>query len=220
MLKKFFVFGIISPVLYLIHVILGGILWSGYSHIAQPISDLTATGAPNREMLGIFTNMYSIFGLIFALSAFIYLKKLRIKTINISMILFIAEFLITFLYSFFPEDLLGTAMTFRGFMHFVVTGLIVPVVILAPLFAGFGFRKLNDFKKFSIYSIATSIIIFVSGGISVAFAVNKTPFFGVAERINIGSLQLWVFIFALVLLLNDIEQPKIMNTGKNKVETV
>lgn len=89
-------------------------------------------------------------------------------------------------------------------MHLVVTGLIVPAAILSPLFAGLGFRKLHNFKKFSIYSIVTSIIIVVSGGMSVIFIANNIPFLGLIERINIGSLELWNFIFALVLLTIDI----------------
>lgn len=85
----------------------------------------------------------------------------------------------------------------------VVTSLIVPMVISAPLLAGLGFKKLNNYKGFSIYSIVTSIVIFVSGGASVIFAVNQMPFFGIIERITIGSSQLWTLIFALMLFTAD-----------------
>lgn len=204
MLRKLSVLGIIAPILYLIHVILGGILWKGYNHITQPISDLTAAAAPNRETLMIFTNLSGILGLIFIVSTFSYLRKLHIKTINIFMIFALAVSIITLSYGFFPEDLPGTPMTFRGIMHLVVTGLIVPAAILSPLFAGLGFRKLHNFKKFSIYSIATSLIIFVSGAVSVIFIANNIPYLGVIERINIGSLELWNFIFALIMLTTDV----------------
>ncbi|MFT8315372.1 MAG: DUF998 domain-containing protein [Clostridium sp.] len=204
MKKIYSIFGMISPLFYLIHVIIGSMLWSGYNNITQPISDLTATGAPNREILNIFTNMYGIFGLIFSIGSFNYLKKLKIKIINFSMIIFIAMVLIGVSYGFFPEDMAGATMTFEGFMHLVVTALIVPTAILAPLCTGIGFRKIADFKKFSSYSIATSVIIFVSGGMSVIAIANKIPIFGVIERINIGSLQLWIFIFALIIFTKDI----------------
>lgn len=220
MKKKLFIFGIISTLVYLIHVILGSILWKGYSNIRQPISDLTATGAPNAGILNIVTNISWLLGLIFILCAFIYLKELNIKEINISMILYLAESLITFSYTFFPEDMPGTTLTFTGFMHLAVTGLIVPVIILKLLFAGLGFRKLNGHSKFSTYSIVTSIIVFVSGIVTVIFAVNKVPFFGVAQRINIGSLELWQFIFALMLLTNDIQQSGSKSAAKNKAEVM
>lgn len=122
------------------------------------------------------------------------------------MTLFIVMVLIGLSYGFFPEDMADTTMTFKGFMHLVVTSLIVPTAILAPLFAGLGFKKLNNFKKFSSYSVVTSVIIFVSGGISVIAIANKIPIFGVIERINIGSLQLWIFIFALRIFTKDIDK--------------
>jgi len=43
--------GILAPVVYVITVILGGFLWPGYSHVSQPVSDLIATGAPNKSLL-------------------------------------------------------------------------------------------------------------------------------------------------------------------------
>ena len=206
MLKKLSIFGILSPLFYLLHIIIGSLLWKGYNQITQPISDLTATGAPNREILTVFTSIYGVCGLIFAISAFIYLRKLKIKTINISMLLLIAMFLIVFSYGFFPEDIPGTTLTFKGFMHLVVTGFVVPLAILSPLITGLGFRKLNNYKKLSVYSIVTSLVIFVSGGLSVAFIANKIPYFGIMERINIGSLELWLLVLALIIFTTDFEK--------------
>lgn len=161
MRKKLFVAGIISPVIYVLYVIIGGMLWKGYSQIKQPISDLSAKGAPNLGMLNTFGSLSQIFGFIFAISAFIYLRRFKIKA---------------------------------------VTALVVITIILMLVFAGVGFRKLNGYKKFSGYSIVTCIVIVISGISSGIVISNNIPIFGVVERINIGALQLWVFVFALVLL--------------------
>ncbi|MCR3757515.1 DUF998 domain-containing protein [Clostridium felsineum] len=200
MRKGIFITGIISPIIYVLYVIIGGVLWKGYSQVKQPISDLSASGAPNLGMLNNFGMLSQIFGLIFAIGAFIYLKKLKIKSLNISMLLLIAEGVVSISYSFFPEDMKGATLTFTGIMHFVVTGLIVPIVILMPLFAGIAFKKFNEYKRFSTYSIITSIVIFISGILSVVVMANDFPFFGVVERINIGALQLWILLFAIKLL--------------------
>ncbi|KHD36651.1 hypothetical protein NL50_09000 [Clostridium acetobutylicum] len=205
MKKGIFITGIISPVIYVLYVIIGGLLWKGYSQIKQPISDLSASGAPKLGILNGFCSLSQILGLIFAISAFIYVKKLNIKSLNISMLLLLAEAIISLSYAFFPEDIRGTALTFTGIMHFVITGLIVPIVILMPLFAGLSFRKFDGYVRFSNYSIFTSIIIFVSGILSIVVMANNLPFFGVVERINIGALQLWIFSFAVVLLNIKIE---------------
>ena len=220
MFKKLSIFGILSPFFYLLHIIIGSLLWKGYNQITQPISDLTATGAPNRELLSVFTTIYGLCGLIFAICAFIYLRQLKIKTINVSMLLLIAMFLVVFSYGFFPEDIPGTTLTFKGFMHLVVTGFVVPLAILSPLITGLGFRKLNNYKKLSIYSIGTSLIIFVSGGLSVAFMANKVPYFGIMERINIGSLELWLLVLALIIFTTDKEKFTLKGIGKNDLKVV
>ena len=69
--------GMLAVIIYLIHVILGGILWNGYSHLQQPISDMTATGAPDRNLLLFLTNIYGAMALIFAIS-FSYFKATSI----------------------------------------------------------------------------------------------------------------------------------------------
>lgn len=102
-------------------------------------------------------------------------------------------------YGLFPEDLPGSPMTFQGLMHYVVTGIIVPLTILSPLLTGVGMRRIDEFRRFSVYSIATSIIILTAGGISIFLAVNRMNYFGLFERINIGSLQLWMFLLSLKL---------------------
>lgn len=38
--------GMAAVLIYLLHVILGGLLWKEYSHLHEPISTLTASGAP------------------------------------------------------------------------------------------------------------------------------------------------------------------------------
>ncbi|HEX9061947.1 MAG TPA: hypothetical protein VF941_17360, partial [Clostridia bacterium] len=56
---------------------------------------------------------------------------------------------------------------------------------------------------YSLYSIMTGILMFVAGGISVYLMVNHLPYFGLVERINIGSLQLWMFITSQKFYMNS-----------------
>lgn len=202
MWKKLTVFGMMGALAYVLHVVLGGLLWKGYNHLIQPISDLTATGAPDKVLLTHITDIYAIFSIIFALSAFIFIRKFGSKSLKAGFILFLCMHLVSASYKFFPEDLPGHT-TFTGFMHFVVTGAVVPLAILSPLVVGIGFRGMKEFKCYSVYSVITSIVIFVAGGISVALLANKLPYFGLFERINIGSLQLWMFLISLKLFTMD-----------------
>ena len=196
-------FGIVAVLAYVVHVVLGGFLWQGYNHLQQPISDLTATGAPDRALLGNILLIYTFPAILFGLSAYIYLRNFAPKLSQVGMLLYTVMQLISFLYNFFPEDLPGAAMTVSGFMHIAITFLIVPLTILAPIFMGVGLRKLEKFRKYGVYCIVTGIIIFCAGGTATIFFANHLPYFGLVERINIGTLQLWTFVTAIKLLRTD-----------------
>jgi hypothetical protein len=199
MLRKLPIFGALAALVYLIHVVLGGILWEGYSHLMQPISDLTASGAPDRALLSVFTLIYGVFSIIFSISAYLYIRNFAPKIARTGMLFFLAMHVVSITYNLFPQDLPGAPVTFTGVMHLVVTGLIIPLTIISPILVGLGFRKMQAFKSYGIYSIITGVIIFVAGGTTAFFFMNKLPYFGLVERINIGFLQLWMFVTSIML---------------------
>lgn len=104
--------------------------------------------------------------------------------------------LISISYNFFPQDLSGNSTTYAGTMHSIVTALIVPFTILTPFLTGLGFIRNHKWKSFGKFSILTGILIFVFGGITAVFFINKLPYFGLVERLNIGVLQIWTFYFS------------------------
>lgn len=194
--------GTFGALLYVLHVVLGGILWQGYNHIQQPISDLTATGAPDRVLLSRITLGYALCSITFAVCAYLYLRNSVPKVTKAGMITFLAMQLVSLSYGWFPQDLPGSDVTFAGTMHLVVTGLIVPLTICSPLLIGLGLKKIDRFRNFAVYSIITSIILFFAGGTTAIFFANKLSGFGLFERINIGSLQLWMLVFSLTLFFD------------------
>jgi len=195
--------GMIAVVIYFLHILIGGYLWKTYSHLQQPISDLTATGAPNRFLLLMFTNIYAGLALIFASSFTFYERKKHNKLVFWGGISFIILHILSISYSFFPQDLPGADASFAGTMHLVVTALIVPFTILTPLLIGIGFKKENSYKALGNFSIICGILIIIFGGLSGFFFANKLPYFGLLERINIGILQIWTFILSYKLLGNQ-----------------
>lgn len=199
MAKKLTIFGALGVLAYVIHVVLGGFLWEGYSHLHQPISDLTARGAPDRVLLSSITFLYGVFSILFAASAYIVIKRFAPKISRIGMLLFLAMHGISITYGLFPQDLPGAPMTFTGVMHLVITALIVPLTILAPLLVGIGLRKSKGFESYGKYSIITGILILIAGGSAALFFANQWPYFGLVERINIGVLQLWMLVTSIRL---------------------
>jgi hypothetical protein len=195
---------VLAVLAYVLHIVLGGFLWNGYSHLMQPISDLTATGAPNREILEIILWFYAIPAILYGLFAYLYMRKFTPKVAQVGMLLYLIMQIVSFSYHFFPQDLPGAEPTFTGTMHLLVTFLIIPLTIFAPILIGAGFRKIIGFKRFGIYSIITGILIFIFGATTALFFAQKLPFFGLVERLNIGMLQIWTFITALKLFYTDI----------------
>ncbi len=191
----------IAVLFYVIHVLVGGFLWKGYNHLHQPISDLTARGAPNKSSMFVLTTIYGILALIFALS-FTILESGKYKKVAIwGGIMFCIMHMISLSYGLFPQDLPGHEPTFGGIMHIVVTALIVPFTILSPILIGLGFIKDPKWKAFGVYSVITGILILIFGSLCAIFFINKLPYFGLVERLNIGSLQIWTFIFSFKLSL-------------------
>ncbi|MFT3752384.1 MAG: DUF998 domain-containing protein [Paludibacter sp.] len=153
--KILFGTGMIAVLFYVIHVLVGGFLWEGYNHLHQPISDLTAAGAPDKSSMLVLTTIYGILALIFALS-FTILESGKHKKVAVwGGIMFCIMHLISLSYGLFPQDLPGHEPTFGGVMHIVVTALIVPFTILSPILIGFGLMKNQTWKSFGVYSVIT-----------------------------------------------------------------
>jgi len=188
--------GMLAVIVYLLHVLLGGFLWKDYSHLQQPISDLTASGAPDREFLLILTTIYGILALIFAFSFTVFESRKYNKLVFWGGISFVLMHIVSLSYGFFPQDLPGAETTFKGTMHLVVTALIVPFTILSPLLIGFGFRKNAKFKPLGSFSLVCGVLIVILGGLSGLFYAKQLPYFGLVERCNIGTLQVWTFILS------------------------
>jgi hypothetical protein len=191
--------GMLAIVFYSMHVLIGGMKWKGYSHLKQPISDLTATGAPNRDLMLMLTKIYGFLALLFAVSFTVLESKEHHSLVFWGGVSFIILHLISILYPVFPQDLPGVKATLKGRMHILITALIVPFTILTPFLIGFGFISEPQWYTFGLYSIITGILILVFGGTTAIFYAKKLPYFGLVERLNIGALQAWTFVFSLVL---------------------
>ncbi|MGB6779768.1 MAG: DUF998 domain-containing protein [Planococcus citreus] len=199
MAQKLTIFGAIAVFFYVFHVLLGGWLWEGYRHLHQPISDLTAQGAPDRGMLTDITFLYGICSIVFAASGYLVFKRFALKISCAGMLVFLAMHIVSITYGLFPQDAPGAPLSFTGVMHLAVTALIVPLTILAPLLIGIGLRKDRDFKVYGQYSIATGLFILIAGGTTAIFLAQGWPYFGLVERLNIGALQLWMLVSSLLL---------------------
>ncbi|MNI84552.1 hypothetical protein D3C73_1414680 [compost metagenome] len=67
--------------------------------------------------------------------------------------------------------------------------------MLIVIISGINYVKNANNKKYAVYSIITFVIMFVSGLTNAVLAGNGMgSFFGVTERITIGSFMVWLVI--------------------------
>jgi hypothetical protein len=193
--------GILSSLLYVTMTIVIAQYWPGYDPASQTISELSAVGAPTRRMWTIPGTLYM--PLVIAFGWGVMRSSGRSRALNIIGSLLIAYGALGLLWPFAPmharETIAAGGGTSGDTLHLVLAGLTVGIMIaiLGTAAAVFGMR-------FRIYTLATLIVLFVSGlltsiGATRLSAGQPTPWMGVYERINIGAFLLWVIVFAVTL---------------------
>ncbi len=76
------------------------------------------------------------------------------------------------------------------------------LTILAPIFIGVGLKNEKELYILGNISVLCGILIFIFGGLTAIFFVKKNPFSGLMEKINIGILQVWIFLLSISLYIN------------------
>ena len=196
--------GLVAPLLYVGTVLLGGILRPGYSHIAQPVSDLIASGAPNTAVLNLLFALYNLLVLVFGISLFQWVRaenQTNRRTVGtIGAVFLLLEGLFGFITLFFPEDVGSISeATSIGKLHIVFAGLSALTSLFAILLMGFWFRNSPLLRRYSSYSFISVLVVFVFGGMAAASVANGSPIAGLLERITIGGFIQWIFVIALMM---------------------
>lgn len=193
--------GAVSALIYMVHVTTGGILWDGYSHVRQTISELTGNGAPNAGMLRIFTLLYGIFGTIFAIVVYVLFRKYKThKLAQWGALLLLLMHAVSLIgYSLFPLEEGGEVLTFSNFMHLGVTAIVVIATIGSLFTMGYGLWLTKKFRKIGLFTLVCAVVIVLSGVATPIVLSNELPFAGLVERILIYTLQLWTIVLSFYL---------------------
>lgn len=193
--------GAVGVIFYTAHVVIGGLLWDGYSHVRQTISELTAEGAPNADFLRILTSVYGLLLVIFSIYVYVAVRKSKVhNAVIIGSIFFVVMQLSSFIgYSLFPLDLSLDTSSFQNLMHIIVTIIVVVCTIASSYFIGIGFIKSEKHRKIGFFILLCAVIITVSGILTPIAMANNMSISGLTERINIFALQSWIFVLSLYL---------------------
>ncbi|MFC2024621.1 DUF998 domain-containing protein [Chloroflexota bacterium] len=194
--RAFAICGIISPLLYLIMVMIGGALIPGYSHITETVSELLVAGAPNRLLLATLMISSSVLGILFPIGLHRGINEGKGSKVGPAFLI-IASVLGIFT-TYFPQDPGGPPVTFAGTVHVV---LLIPMVILSlGAFVAFWRRLKSDslWSGYDRYSLITFIIAIPLGIISAVSL--DSPYVGLLERISVAVILQWGFFMAIKLL--------------------
>ncbi len=63
--------GALAPIIYLVATVVGGFLWTGYSHYSETVSTLTSANAPNTNILNPMYATYNLFVIFLAVGLYL-----------------------------------------------------------------------------------------------------------------------------------------------------
>lgn len=186
--------GMIGVLVYILFVNLGDFLWKAYDPITMDISTLTAVGSPNAELLRVFSNIYGICVILFAVGMVIKSFRIYNWTTKIGYILLLVMELVSlFGYGLFPLEGDKTVMTFQNMMHIIVTVIVVLTTITFGFLVAIGYKKYDATRKLGKFIFIMAILITITGIINPIGMNAGWNILGVTERLVIYSVQILIF---------------------------
>jgi hypothetical protein len=190
--------GMLSPILYTLMWIIGGIKQPDYSHIRDDISSLIAVDAPNKNLFDKFIISSSILLFVFYLG--LHWGVSNGEGSILGPILFIvASFIGVLVAILFPLDAGGEIETTRGKMHLIlvtVMGLLTLAGMVAMWLRLESVAEWSSFATFSLYTALIALALFIIAAIGV-----NSNYRGILERFAVSSYQIYYFVIALMVFL-------------------
>ncbi len=192
--------GMLSPIVYTVMWVLGGILQPDYSHIRDDVSSLFAVGAPNKRLMQSFIIASSVL-------LFVFYVGLH-EGINdgggsiVGPVLFLASSVLGMLVAFFfPLDAGGAIRTLRGKMHLILVVGMGLLTIAGMVALWFRLRLAEGWSAFATYSLVSAVVSLILVMISGIFINSK--YRGLLERFGVYPFQLYYFVLSLMVFLNN-----------------
>jgi len=197
--------GALSALSYILHQIVGAMLWPEYNWLSMAVSELSTTTAPNQNVISFFLAIYGWCYVAFTIFFMIILwdKTHRLAKFG-SIFLFLSAIISKVGYGLFPFNGEVAGFTVNNIAHIIITALIVISTIAAGFLLAFGFMKTPKLKSLGKFMLFCAIIFTISGGLAGGMIANHHPLGGLIQRINSGTLQLYVFVLSLYFYKYDL----------------
>ncbi|HEX7019304.1 MAG TPA: serine hydrolase [Gemmatimonadaceae bacterium] len=192
--------GVVASLLYIATDLAAGMRYPGYSFYSQTISELSAIGAPTRDLV---RSLYAVFNaLALAFCAGVVWAAVRDgRALRITAALLVAYTLFGWVgFASAPIHVRGADTSGSDLPHAFVAGGVV-VLLIATIAAG----AFVAGRRFRGYSVATLLVMIAFSVPTFAYvprvAANQpTPGLGILERVEVWAPMIWLAMFAVVLM--------------------
>jgi hypothetical protein len=192
--------GILAAVLYVAMTLCVGLWWEGYSIVSGVPSELSAIGAPTRQLWIWLGAVYAV--LMVGFGWIVWRSAPPNRALRVVGALLIAH---TVFGQFWPPMhqravLAAGGGTLTDTLHLVWAAV---TAVFFMFIVGCGAAALG--RRFRVYSIATMVIVLACGAVTGTYASQiqadlPTPGVGVWERISIATFMAWIVVLATALL--------------------
>lgn len=190
--------GVASPVFLVIATVVGGALREGYDPVANSISELYESGAPNAPWLMVLFTTYHALVIPLAIGLHRGLPTTRYGWIG-PLALGLAGLLGIPLgaYARCDPGCFG-ATTFRGQLHGILVLVTVPLIFTAMFSVWLRVRHHPAWRGYAQYTFGTAVIGVTSGIAMMPFIQGE--YSGLLERISVAILLQWYAMTGLCLI--------------------
>ncbi len=189
----------LSPIIYTLAWIIGGIIQKDYNHVRDDVSSLFAVGAPNKML---FQSLFSIGSALSFIFSFGLIWGIEGGGSIAGPILFVLSTFIGLLVPlFFPLDEGGELVTIRGKLHLIliiISGIFVMSSMILLWLRTKAIAGWIGFAWFSLVSVPVMLILMALSGI-----FGGGPYMGLVERFMVSYFQLYYFVISLMIFLRN-----------------
>jgi hypothetical protein len=188
--------GTLSLVLFYVAEGIGILLNRRYDLFNNAVSELVGSSAPNRTLL---IALFAVFIILFTMFSFLYSRRCVSRKSLLGMrLLALSNISGMIMIMYFPVEPPGVPLSINEIYHSFFATIIFIGSMISVLLIGTDKQGLAPSRSFSLYSSATSILIFISLLFMVWSSFNQEFLFGTFERIAIFLFLQWVYVLGIV----------------------
>ncbi len=194
--------GVAAAAWYTTVVLIGAMATPGYSHIGEHVSTLYQSGAPNGSWIAALFAVYNLLVLAFGVGVYRLATRTggtRRRIGQAGGVTLMLTAIAGFMDVVFRQDPIGSPATTSGTLHIAFAGLSSLFTILAiGLVASWALAR-PALRGFGRYSVATLVVIAVSGPVAAVATAQLWPTMGLLERIPIFGFVQWAAVTSIIL---------------------